>query len=736
MNPSRIWLDSETYSATPLSHGTYKYAENCEVDIVAIALDDGPVTVYDTANSPQARREVSDILLDSTCPVIAHNAMFDRNVLRLGNLKIEVPIKRWRCNIVRAMAHGLPGSLEKLGDIMQIDQDRKKLREGKALMMLFCKPQPFKHSLVKTDYPNAKSYREAIATARDAWQGRATKHTHPEKWARYLEYAGNDVEAMRAIAAKLPEWNYTFDEPPAVLRPRDIELAHWHRDQAINDRGFALDLDLARGALAAVDLEQARLAAEAKDMTRGELNATTQRDKLLDFIFQEFGLWLPDLRGATVEKTLENVDLPDELRGLLLNRGQASTSSTAKYKAIVNIETHGRACGTIQFDGAARTRRAAGRKVQPQNFPSRGLLPQEEIDRGITALKAGCADLLVDDVMRLTSSALRGAIIAPPGKKLVCADLSNIEGRDNAWLAGEEWKLQAFRDFDTIVGGDPINGSLVRAGHDLYKLAYSKMFGIDPEAVNKDQRQIGKTDELACGYQGSLGAFITFATAFGLDLDEMADKAWDSLPDDAKQNAEELYDWYQDKKLSTYGLRHKTAVAIFCFVYGWRDAHPAIRAMWGALEDGFRRATDNPGQTFEVGRFKIRRDGWWLRIVMPSGRALCYPSPKVDNQGKLSYMGVDQFTHKWKRINTYGGRLCENSCQSFARDVLYDAMPGIEAAGYPIVLHVHDEVICEVSDEPQYNAEHLSSLLATNPPYALDMPLAAAGFEAYRYKKD
>jgi DNA polymerase len=736
MNPSRIWLDVESYSEVPLSHGTYKYAENCEVDILALALDDGPVTVYDTANEPSHRREVRDILLDSTCPVIAHNAMFDRNALRLGNLKIEVPIKRWRCNMVRAMAHGLPGALEKLGDILQIEQDKKKLREGHALMMLFCKPQPFKHEFKREQFDSAKAYSAAIAAAREAWPGRATRQTHPEKWARYLVYAGNDVEAMRAIAAKLPAWNYTFDEPPAVLRARDIELAHWHRDQAINDRGFALDLELAAAALKAVDIEQARLAAEAKALTAGAIDATTQRDKLLDFIFEEFGFWLPDLRGATVDRALENVDLPDELRALLINRTQASTSSTAKYKAILNIAADGRACGTIQFDGAARTRRAAGRKVQPQNYPSRGLLPQLQVEQGIDALKLGIADLLFDNPMLLLASTLRGTIVAPPGKKLVCADLSNIEGRDNAWLAKEEWKIQAFRDFDTIVGYDLIDGEPVRAGHDLYKLAYAKMFGGDPEGVTKNQRQIGKTDELACGYQGSLGAFITFATAFGLDLDEMADNAWDALPPVAVENAESLFDWYQGKKLPTYGLRRKTAVAIFCFVYGWRDAHPAIRSMWGALEQGFRDATEQPGHTFEVGRFRIRRDGWWLRIVMPSGRALCYPSPHVDAQGKLSYMGVDQFTHKWKRINTYGGRLCENACQSFARDILYDAMPAIEEAGYRIVLHVHDEVICEVPDEPQYNAEHLSSLLAANPPYALDMPLAAAGFEAYRYKKD
>ena len=366
----------------------------------------------------------------------------------------------------------------------------------------------------------------------------------------------------------------------------------------------------------------------------------------------------------------------------------------------------------------------SGRKFQPQNLPSLGLLPTEQIDLGIPMLKAGAADLMFDDVMALASSAIRGCVVAPPGKKLVVTDLSNIEGRALAWLAGENWKLDAFREFDAGTGPD------------LYKVAYGRMFGIDPHEVTKDQRQIGKTVELACGYQGSLGAFITFAVKFGIDLDAMADKAWDALPKDAVEKAEGLYDWYQKQRLSTFGLQQKTAVTILCFVYGWREAHAATSAMWKSLEAAYVEAVNNPGVTLTIGRFKVRRDGWWLRIAMPSGRALCYPSPRVDEANKCSYLGKGPFTHKFGRTPTYGGRITENLTQSFSRDILYDSMPAITDAGYEIVFSVHDEVVCEAPDSPEFNAEHLSEILAAPPTYAQDMPLAAKGFDGYRYKKD
>jgi DNA polymerase len=190
------------------------------------------------------------------------------------------------------------------------------------------------------------------------------------------------------------------------------------------------------------------------------------------------------------------------------------------------------------------------------------------------------------------------------------------------------------------------------------------------------------------------------------------------------------------KKLSTYGLSKKAFVVCDSFKRLWREAHPATVKLWHRLEDGCRAAISNPGETFTAGKFKIRRDGAWLRILMPSGRYMCYPSPEVDEKGGLSYMGINQYTKQWQRIKTYSGKLTENLCQSLSRDVLYDSMPYIEAAGYEICLHVHDELITETPDIEEFSAEHLSQLMADNPPWAEGLPLAAAGFESRRYKKE
>lgn len=383
------------------------------------------------------------------------------------------------------------------------------------------------------------------------------------------------------------------------------------------------------------------------------------------------------------------------------------------------------------------------------------------------------------NVMEVASSAMRGCIVAAPGRKLVVADLSNIEGRTQAWLAREQWKLQAFRDFDTI-GADG-----QRKGHDLYKLAYAKAFGIKPEDVTKDQRQKGKVMELALGYQGGVGAFVTFALAYGIDLEEMADDAWDALPPDLVEEAEGFLSWLHSKvhdaskarikKIEAkhrkmrddgmlppamvrideahalemerirrnleldnaqYGLSRKVFIVCDVFKRAWRLAHPNIAAMWKELENAAVAATTQPGRTFKVGALAFRRDGAWLRIRLPSGFFLCYPSPEVSEDGKFSYMGVDQYTRKWRRIPSYGGKIFENVNQAMGRDVMASNMPRIEQAGYEIVLSVHDELLTETPDAPEYDADGLSALLATVPEWAPGLPLAAAGFEAYRYRKD
>jgi DNA polymerase len=366
------------------------------------------------------------------------------------------------------------------------------------------------------------------------------------------------------------------------------------------------------------------------------------------------------------------------------------------------------------------------------------------------------------NVMEVAASAMRGCIIAPPGKKLVVADLSNIEGRVQAWLAGESWKLQAFRDYDTILGHDE-KGKAIRKGFDLYCLAYANSFGINPGMVTKDQRQKGKVQELALGYQGGVGAFVTFAIAYNIDLDQMAADAWPDLPIELVVEAEKFLSWLHSKvwdasekrikkgadlqteanrvkeelDAAQYGLSREVFIVCDVFKRAWRLAHPRIVALWKELGDAVVMATNRPGVTYVLadGKLKIRRDGAWLRIQLPSGGFLCYPSPQVDKDGGWSYMGVNQYNRKYCRIKSYGGKTFEQCTQGIARDVLAYNMPDIEAAGYEMVLTVHDEALTETPDEDRFSVRGLCKLLAANKKWSAGLPLAAEGFEGPRYHK-
>lgn len=683
-----LYLDLETFSETPIKNGTHAYAENAEIMVFAWALNDGEVFVEDlTQNEPS--KELISHLHNESVTLIAHNSHFDRTVLRHAYHGAPLKVERWRDTMVQALSHSLPGGLDILCEIFKIDTDKAKDKAGKQLIQLFCKPRPANQKL-----------------------RRATAETHPVEWSRFLEYAKNDILAMRELHKKIPRWNY-----------RNAELALWHLDQTINDRGVQIDLELVGSAITAVEKAQKGLAKRTKSLTDGEVQAATQRDAMLKHILEAHGVSLPDMQKATLERRMNDEALPLVVRELLAIRLQASTTSTAKYTALAKgTSRDSRLRGTLQFNGASRTGRWAGRLFQPQNLP-RPALKQDVIDEGIETLKIGCADMFYENVMELTSSAIRGCICAPQGKKLVVADLSNIEGRALAWLADEEWKIKAFYDFDA------------GKGHDLYKLAYAKSFGVLPEDVDKEQRQVGKVQELALGYEGGVGAFLTFATAYGLDLDDMAEQAFNGIEPSIMNEAIRAWEWHKKERRTTFGLKKKTWLVCDSFKRSWRYAHPNIFAWWSELKTAAMKAINSPDTAFKCRKVTFVKKGSWLLIKLPSGRYLCYPSARVED-GKISYMGNNQYTRKWQRLYTYGGKFAENITQAVARDVLGHNMPLIEHSDYDICLSVHDEVITEADDVPEYNHEHLSSLLATNPEWAFDLPLAAAGFESYRYKKD
>lgn len=731
-------MDFETYSETPIRNGTHAYAENAEIIIFAYGIDDGPEQVIDYTRASRGEKSMVDDIINESRIICAHNSHFDRTIMAkaLNTTKAmraaAQRVEAWRDTMVQAMVHGLPGSLGALCDILKVDADKVKDKRGKQLIQLFCKPRKFAHRLVRANFGSAALYREALAAAREDWTGRATWRTHPNEWWDFCEYAGDDIVAMRAVRKKLPRWNYQGDE-----------LALWHLDQRINDRGTYIDMPLVHAATRAVDKEMERLAAETVIATNGEVSSTNKRDALILHILKTYGIVLPDLKGSTVESYIENDSIPPELRALLVIRSQASTTSTSKYRALLRgVSRDGRLRGLLQYAGALRTLRWAGRLFQPQNLP-RPTLKQKDIDEGIAMLMADCADLMVRDVMQLASSCIRGVIAAPPKKKLVIADLSNIEGRGQAWLAGEQWKLQAFRDFDTLVTNDrgvvlvDAKGKPLRAGPDLYKLAYSRAFNMAADDVDDKGRQIGKVMELGLGYEGGVGAFLVFALTYNLDLEEMASMASTTIPPEVWGQAKIMLEWHKDKgrdPAHAQGLSEKVWLTCESFKIAWRYAHPRIASYWKDLDAAMREAIEYPGVTIPCRRIRMIRKGSWLRIILPSGRSMCYPAPAiVDN--KITFMGVDQFTRKWSRQQTYGGKIFENICQAFARDIMAYNMPEIEANEYLITLTVHDEVICETQDEEHFNEDNLSELLAANPSWASDMPLAAAGFQTYRYKK-
>lgn len=699
----QLFADLETFSEIPIKNGTHAYAEAVEVLLFPYAIGadwevKGEVKCWDVTSGGKIPDDLYRALTDPEVQLVGQNwGMFDATVLKHAMPEISVPHSRVFDTMACALAHSLPGGLERLCQIFKIADDHAKHKAGKKLIQLFCKPLP-KNSKLR----------------------RATSETHPKEWQEFIEYAKSDIRATIQVSQKIPKWNYTGGE---------YDL--WVLDQRINQRGVAVDLALARSATLAAEHAKSTLAARTEVLTEGALSSTTKRDALLKNILESYGVHLPDLKMDTIERRLQDEGLPEGLKELLRIRLQATSTSVQKYKALLKAtSSDGRLRGLLQFAGALRTARWAGRVFQPQNLP-RPTLPQKEIEFAIDVIKAGACELFYEDTMQVLSSTIRSCLIAPEGKKLVVADLANIEGRFAAWLAEEHWKVQYFHDYD--------QGAIE---YDNYVMAYSKSFSIPPEEVMENKkhgdgtfRQIGKVQELMLQYQGRVGAFVTGAATYRIDLEKLSRAVKKNATNEMWEKSAGFLKWAVNQKMSTYGLSDDAFIACDILAMLWREAHPAISSYWQELQEAYVDAVNHPGTWFTCRKLHLRRDGAWLRIKLPSGRFLCYPSPRVED-GVCSYMGMDQYTKKWQRVHTYGGKLFENVTQAGARDVMAHAMPLAEKAGYEIVLTVHDELITEAPDTEGFSVEGLSSILATVPDWAEDLPLAAAGFEAYRYRKD
>lgn len=699
-----LYLDLETYNTWDISVGAYRYAETAEILLFAYAIDNGPVRVWDPTDDPTMPPALEHELTNPATPITAHNALFDRTVLRLApDARMRAAgarVDRWRCTMVKAYSHAFPGSLDACGAALGLSKDRAKLADGKKLINRFCKPAPKNH---KADRYDAQS--------------------HPEEWRRFKEYAARDIEAMRTIDRLLPNWNW---------QARDIEL--YHLDQRINDRGFQVDQELVEAGAKAAVADKTRMAHEFIELTGGVVERPTQRDRFRNYLNTRFGLELDNTRAETFRELLDgDHGLDETCRRLMEISILSNKTSTAKYATLAPaVSSDGRFRGGLQFRGAARTRRWAGRVFQPQNLPSRGLPPQRSIDQYVRALKADMHEQLFDDLMLYGSAALRGVVVAPDDQQLAVADLSNIEGRVNAWLAGEKWKIQAFFDYD--------NGT----GPDLYNITAGSILGQDPYKIEKRDRNVfGKVPELALGYEAGYAGLQTFAKGYGVSLSDH----WGTI----QANVDPKYISSARANYTKWGAERNPEadeeewIASETVKLAWRGRHPRIVQLWKGCKAAAKLAIQHPGSVYRAGpwlKFSVKRHAGssYLLVRLPSGNFLCYFAPRYhEKTDAITYMGIDSTAAggmfgKWQRLYTYGGKIVENACQSLAMDIMAANMQVIDRSGLPIILTVHDEIIAEPTNDA--TGADLAAHMAEVPEWLPGFPLAAAGFDTPRYRKD
>ncbi len=643
-------IDLETLGHVDIkAAGNYRYAETCEILLFGYAYDDEPVRVVDLTNGEEIPRFVLSDLMAPDVLKTAYNAQFERTVLThyLRREKYLPPgawldARQWFCTMVAGLALGLPGNLAAMGEAMELEEDEAKLDIGKKLIREFC----------------------------IRGRGFKTPAEDPENWKLFIEYNRRDVETERILRQRL--WPY---------RPGQTERKLWALDQRINDNGVMIDQELARAAI--------KIDAELKEEVMEEARALTglqnpaSGPQLKTWIKQNEGLAEPpaSLTKATIPELIERAK-KDSTKAALRLKLQLGKTSTKKYQTMLDaVCGDGKVRGLLQFYGAARTGRWAGRLVQVQNLPRCYLDP---LDEPREVLKTGDREIfeaLYDDVPGTLSQLIRTAFIAPPGCRLIDCDFSAIEARVIAWLADEKWRQDVFA-----------------ANGDIYCASASQMFRVPVEkhGQNAELRQKGKIAELALGYGGGVGALKAFgADKLGLSEEDMQE-----------------------------------------IVSKWRDSSPNICKLWSGVENAARRAIGSPGKPV------LCKHGIWfdakdeqLFLRLPSGRMLVYQQPEINDEGSITYMGVNQTSRKWSRIETWGGKLVENIIQAIARDCLAEAMKRLDKAGYKIIMHIHDEVVLDVPDGTGSLAE-VKSIMSKTIPWAPGLILSADGWEDKYFKKD
>lgn len=654
-------IDLETYSSVPIAKaGAQKYIQSPDFEILlfAYSLDGGDVQIIDLAQGELLPQWLASALSDPQYIKHAYNASFEWGCLSkfMGTL----PIDQWRCTMFHCLYCGYTAGLDATGKALGLPADKQKLSTGKALIRYFCVPC----APTKTNGGRTRNY---------------PRHD-PAKWALFKEYCIGDVTTEMEILHRLEN----FPVPPELEK-------QWQTDVLINARGVAVDMDMVRGALWIGETTRDQLTDEA--VTLSGLDNPNSVKQLMQWLEEELDEELTDLRKDTVSRLLNGNLTNDTARRMLEIRQELGKTSTKKYNAIeAAVCADGRVRGLLQFYGANRTGRWAGRLVQVQNLPRTYVEPLPLARDLVKRRETASLRALFGSVPDTLSQLIRTSFVAQPGNALVDADFSAIEARVISWLAGESWRLDVFRTHGKI-----------------YEASASQMFGVPLERIKKGNpeyalRQKGKVAELALGYQGSTGALIKMG-ALDMGLTEA------ELPD---------------------------------IVNRWRDANKRIRDLWYSMEAAAVQVIQT-GQPVGLRSLVLARemdagnDLDFLTIRLPSGRKLYYAHPSLgQNQwGKpsITYMGMDQTTKKWKLIETYGGKLVENCVQAIARDCLAEAIERLEVANYPVVFHVHDEVVVECAAE-RASLDDIAAIMGQPVSWAPDLPLGADGWVGAFYKKD
>lgn len=651
-------IDLETYSNVDIKKaGLYKYAENCEILLVAYAFDDEPVEIKSLATGEVFPTKLYKAIKNPDVLKTAYNAAFEMAVLKrfFHNVFSDdnvIQPEQWQCTMVQGYTLGLPGGLDRLGKALRLEEDKQKLSIGKRLITYFCKP--------------------CKPTKANGGRTRNNPEDDFEKWKQFKEYCKQDVEAERAIRNKLSVF---------PLNEREHKL--WCLDYSINSYGVLIDKDVVNNAISFDQRLREDWLEEAKRLT--DLQNPNSRAQILGWLNAMLGE-LESFDKAARAELLKRSDLPAEVRRVVELKNLLAKTSVKKYEAMKNaVCKDGRVRGMLQFYGANRTGRWAGRLVQLHNLPQNHL---EDLDGDRALVKGGHYDLLklmYNSPSDVLSQLIRTAFIAGKGKRFIVADFSAIEARVVAWLAGEKWRMDTFAK-----------------GGDIYCASASQMFHVPvvKHGINGHLRQKGKVAELACGYGGGVNAL----KAFGADKMGMTEEEMQAT------------------------ITH------------WRNASPNICKLWRELETAAKRAirakatvkTNAQGVTYRYSKGMLFCD-------LPSGRSTAYVRPRVEYEAasdkeSITYEGTGD-SGGWGRAFTWGGKLTENVVQSIARDCLADTMLRLTDAGYRIVMHVHDEVILEMP-YGKGSLEEACQIMGQDIPWAPGLLLKADGYMTEYYKKD